>query len=61
MPQQAPTQFVLMYYSNPPVVYQIDPNAENLKPANPQASCLAYSSNGAGSIFGWEVASQTWM
>ena len=50
----------LVYYSNPPVVYQLDPNAEGLKPADPTKPCVAYSASGDGSFFGWEVPSQTW-
>jgi hypothetical protein len=50
----------LVYYSNPPVVYQLDPNAEGLKPADPTKPCVAYSQSGAGSFFGWNTTTQTW-
>lgn len=50
----------LVYYSNPPVIYQIDPNAEGLKPADPTKSCVAYSQSGDGAFFGWNPMNQTW-
>ena len=46
---------------NPPVVYTTDPNTEALTPADPTLPALAYSSNGAGAIYGWNVGSQTWV
>lgn len=53
-------QSKLVYYSNPPVVYQSDPNVEGLKPADPTKSCVAYSQNGDGSFYGWNISSQLW-
>jgi hypothetical protein len=50
----------LVYYSNPDVIYQLDPNAEGLKPADPTKSCTAYSATGQGSFFGWNPETQTW-
>ena len=43
------------------VVYTTDPNAEGLKPAVTTLPATAYSSNGAGSIYGWSVATQSWV
>lgn len=51
----------IVYYSNPPVVYQVDPNTESLEPADPTKSCVAYSQSGNGAFFGWNTVTQTWV
>lgn len=45
---------------NPPVVYTADPNAEALTPADPTLPCLAYSDDGTGAIYGWQISTATW-
>lgn len=45
---------------NSPVVYTNDPNTEALTPLNTGLPAVAYSSGGAGAIFGWNVAQQLW-
>lgn len=47
--------------ANPPVVYTADPNTEGLTPANAALPCVAYSADGSGSIYGWSVATTTWV
>jgi hypothetical protein len=46
---------------NAPVVYIADPNTEGLKPADPTKPAVAYSADGSGSMFGWNVAQQKWI
>lgn len=46
--------------TNPSMVYDVDPNTEGLVPKYPQSPCTAYSSDGSGSFFGWNVDSQVW-
>lgn len=46
--------------ANPFVVYNLDPNAENLRPANASLPAMAYQINGNGSTFGWNKTDQRW-
>lgn len=46
---------------NAPVVYVTDPNAEGLKPADPTKPAVAYSADGSGAMFGWNMAQQKWI
>ena len=45
---------------NSDMVYVSNPNTEGLIPGNPQLPCTAYSQDGSGSFYGWNVSSQTW-
>lgn len=46
---------------NAPVVYTSDPNTESLTPTDPTKPAMAYSSDGTGAVYGWNVGSQTWV
>jgi len=46
---------------NQPVVYISDPNTESLVPANVNLPALAYSADGSGSTYGWNVSLQRWV
>jgi hypothetical protein len=55
-----PIPIVLPPKTNPPVIYSLDPTAEGLIPLDPTLPCVAYSSNGQGAFFGWNIDNQTW-
>jgi len=46
---------------NPEVIYQVDPNVENLTPADPTLPAVAYSQDGTKPHYGWDVSGQTWV
>ena len=46
---------------NQPVIYITDPNVEGLRPIDPTKPCIAYSRDGTGSIYGWNINTQTWI
>jgi hypothetical protein len=45
---------------NIPVIYTSNPNSEGLTPINQNLPAVAYSSNGQGSIYGWNTTQQIW-
>jgi hypothetical protein len=45
---------------NVAIIYTNDPNVEGLKPANTNASAIAYSYDGSGSFYGWSTVYQEW-
>lgn len=47
-------------FVNPPVIYQKDPNAEHLKPANPNFTAEAHDDFGKEPIYHWSVKLQIW-
>ena len=47
--------------TNAPVVYVADPNTEALTPADVLLPCLAYSADGTGSIYGWDITGGQWV
>lgn len=43
------------------VQYTADPNTEGKKPANTAANAVAYSADGSGAFFGWDINTQSWV
>lgn len=41
--------------------YTTDPNSELVVPDNLTSPAIAYSADGSGSIYGWSVATQSWV
>jgi hypothetical protein len=46
--------------ANADVVYINDPNAEGLTPLDPTQPCTAYSLDGTGAFYGWNINLQIW-
>lgn len=42
-------------------VYTSDPNTELVVPDDTAQPAMAYSADGSGSIYGWDVGGQTWV